>query len=79
MKTPGKTGGFLLPLAFIDFAVRHGLVDICFGLGKVAAHKKSRIAPAFLLHARSYMCAIITSPKPEHDIWVAPSMSRAKS
>lgn len=26
-----------------------------------------------------YMWSIMTSPKPEHDTWVAPSMRRAKS
>ena len=26
-----------------------------------------------------YICSTITSPKPEHDTWVAPSIRRAKS
>ncbi len=29
--------------------------------------------------AMNYMCSIITSPKPEHDTWVAPGIRRAKS
>jgi len=53
--------------------------------------QKGRIIPAFSLfpnaaagghvHARraDYMFEIITSPKPEQDTWVAPSIRRAKS
>ena len=39
----------------------------------VIRHKPSQAVTA------RHMWSIITWPKPEHDTWVAPSMSRAKS
>jgi hypothetical protein len=43
-------------------------------------YEKSRIASGFLFEASdSYMFSIMTSPNPEHDTWLAPSISRAKS
>jgi len=69
-----------LPPAFVDFAICHWFTLMNFYFGNnFADNKKAGLLRLFQDTDMPHMWAIITSPNPEQDIWVAPSIKRAKS